>query len=223
MGNSFNSLSRGESRRVLITSALDALKDEGFDLKKKRGMGRGPSQVYIAKRDGKEQLLSIRTTRNRWFAFPPFDGGWKTLDDVDLVAVSAVDNPENPEKAEVYLFSAKSVRDKLDAEHAVRKANGYVITENVGLWIYLDPIEDEDQGSMGSGLASDETRIAEIPFDEGDVFSFTIDAQAPEDQLGEPTKKQGKIPDILLSARKSIAHLAGVDIESVKLELRIEI
>ena len=38
-------------------------------------------------------IASVRTTRDRWIAFPPLDGGtrWKTLDDVELVLVAAVD------------------------------------------------------------------------------------------------------------------------------------
>ena len=221
MGFDFWSLNRRERRRLLIDSAMRALKDQGYKLKKKPG--RGPLQVYWATRDGKTLLVSIRTTKNRRFAFPPLKGGWKTLDDVDLVVVSSVDDTDDPQNAEVYLFSSQAVREKLNAEYAVRTGDGYIITEEVGLWICLDPIAEDYPGSAGSGLADDDSRIAVFPLSGGEVSSSKEDSSLQSGQESDPIHRKGRIADILFDTRKDIANIAGVDVESVKLELSIEV
>jgi hypothetical protein len=42
---------------------------------------------------------------------------WKTLSDVDLVAVASVDDRDNPENIEVYLFPAADVRKAIEAAY----------------------------------------------------------------------------------------------------------
>ena len=71
------------------------------------------SPIYLRDyKDSRTQVASVRTTRNRWFAFPPLDDGkrWKTLDNAKLVLVSAVDDPAEPKNVDVYLFPAGEER-----------------------------------------------------------------------------------------------------------------
>ena len=77
-----------------------------------RRPGRGLSNIFEVTKDGTNTTACIRTTRDRWFAFPPLAGAtrWKTLDDVENVIVAAVNSKENPEKVEVYIFPADEVR-----------------------------------------------------------------------------------------------------------------
>ena len=74
--------------------------------------GRGRSNVWEVEENGRQRRVSIRTTKDRWFAFPPLQKGtkWKTLDDVDIVVVAAVDDRDDPRNVEVYRFDAEEIR-----------------------------------------------------------------------------------------------------------------
>jgi hypothetical protein len=70
--------------------------EKGYQLT--RLPGRGRSNVWEVRKAGHLMKASFRTTTNRWIAFPPLDHGarFKTLEDVELVFVAAVDDPETP-------------------------------------------------------------------------------------------------------------------------------
>src|SRR5437764_14728201 len=87
--NLFNQMSDQQTWSILVRAAKRALEAKGFKLT--RVPGRGRSNVWKIERQGKTQRASIRTTKDRCFAFPPLKRGtkWKTLDDVDVVIVAA--------------------------------------------------------------------------------------------------------------------------------------
>ena len=97
---------------ILVGAATRAL--EGAGLAPKRVPGRGRSNIWEVEENGRRMRVSIRTTKDRWFAFPPLEKGtkWKTLDDVDIVVVAAVDDPDDPRQVEVYRFDAEEVRKR---------------------------------------------------------------------------------------------------------------
>src|SRR5687768_16634384 len=101
----------------MVDAAKRALEAQGYSLS--RQPGRGLSNIWNADRDGTTHSISIRTTRDRSIAFPPLKQGtkWKTLDDVDLVAVSSVDTKENPKNVEVYIFPAAEVQKRFNAAY----------------------------------------------------------------------------------------------------------
>src|SRR6478609_9458123 len=114
MANRFDEMSDAARWHVLVDAAKNAAQAQGYNLS--RVPGRGLSNIWTVEEGGKSQLASIRTTRDRWIAFPPLNGGknWKTLDDVDLVIVAAVDAKDNPQKVEVYIFPAEDVRKRFN-------------------------------------------------------------------------------------------------------------
>src|SRR4051812_52839 len=103
MSNRLKQMGESNAWHLMVSAALEGARRQGYLLK--RQPGRGLSNTYEMTKDGKTQVASVRTTRARYIAFPPLDGGkrWKTLSDADVVLVSAVDNPANPQNVDVYL------------------------------------------------------------------------------------------------------------------------
>lgn len=229
MAQSFQDISSADAWRVLVDAAIVAAEDKGFTLR--RMPGRGRSTVYEVERNGNKRLAAIRTTRDRLIAFPPMADGWKTLDDVKLVFVAAVDVPEAPASIEVFMLPADEVRARFDAALAARIEAGHQIVENFGMWISLDTDDRGLPASVGSGIADHFRPIAVFPIDAELLASVAATAAEKNDDapaeavpktdgLGQPAS--GTISEILEKARTDIAALAGVTDEKVKLDLKIE-
>src|SRR4051794_5720938 len=124
MTNVLEGLSETVKWHLMVEAAKRGAMADGYALD--RVPGRGLSNVWMITKNGKSQKASIRTTRDRWFAFPPLDNGkkWKTLDEVDVVIVATVDDRHDPKNVEVYMFPAAEVRKRFDASFAARVAAG---------------------------------------------------------------------------------------------------
>ena len=202
---------------------------QGYTLS--RVPGRGLSNVWNMEKGGKSQLASIRTTRDLWIAFPPLEGGtkWKTLDDVELVVVATVDSKDDPQNIEVYIFPAKEVRKRFDAAYTARTKAGHVQKDNFGMWVSLHPDTRGIASSVGSGITEQYKPVA--------VYSIeTLIAAKPDESLqggeqqAEPGGEEGEpefprlttIADVMAWARERVAEIAGVRVEAVKLDLKME-
>ncbi len=226
--NRFAGLSSREVWRLLCEAAKRAMESGGYELN--RVPGRGLSNLWLFERNGKRGSASIRTSRDRWFAFPPLNGGarWKTLDDVDIVLVAAVDDAENPEKVEVYIFDADVVRTRFRAAHQARVAAGHRVKDDFGMWLKLDRDDRGLPTSVGSGLADHRPpvaiyAIADLLAVEGSAVAVSQPGATlvPDD----PPVLRGStetISNIMAAARERVAQLAGVRLEAVKLDVRIE-
>ena len=73
MTNQFKDMTTSKAWEITTGAARRALTEAGYSLK--RLPGRGRSNVYEAKKDGKNQRVSVRTTRGRRFAFPSKNQG----------------------------------------------------------------------------------------------------------------------------------------------------
>lgn len=215
---------------LMVDAALEGARQQGYALKKQPG--RGLSNTYELTKDGKTQTASIRTTRDRWVAFPPLDDGkrWKTLDEVDLVLVAAVDHRLNPQNVDVYLFPADEVRKRFDASYAARIANGHTVRNNYGMWVMLDKGDDAVISQVGHGLAEEYPRIANFSIDklEGTV---TRDVRKMADEsasdpvevvaVADAALAINTVADVLTFARQKIATLTGMPTETIKLDLKM--
>lgn len=222
----FKKLPDQRAWRVLVGAAQKAAREKGFTLE--RMPGRGRSNVWRMTLGNNARLVSIRTSQNRWVAFPPLERGkkWKTLDDVDSVIVAAVDDGDDPKNVEIYLFDAAKVRDHFRAAYSARTAAGHAVRDNFGMWINLDRDQRGLPASAGSGLADIHEPVAVYPLD--DLVPAFADEDKPgpegahiardERSLTEPNS----IGDVMSWARERIAALAGVRTEAVKLDLKIE-
>jgi hypothetical protein len=227
MANRLKEMGETASWRLLVSAAIEGAKRSGYALK--RQPGRGLSNTWEVTKDGKTKIASIRTTRDRWVAFPPLEGGkrWKTLDDVDLVLVAAVDDNKNPQNVDVYLFPAQVVRDRFDASYAARLENGHTVRDNYGMWVMLDSGDSQVPSQVGAGLAVEYPAIARFSIDELEGESVVTEV-ATETAAMEPEHTEGETPafvtvaDVLASARSEIARLTGMSPDAIKLNLKIE-
>jgi hypothetical protein len=150
----------------MVSAAVRGAEAAGYAMT--RQPGRGLSNTYEMLKDGKAQIANIRTTRDRYIAFPPLNGGkqWKTLDTSDLVLISAVDNTINPQNIEVYLFPGNEVRKRFNDSYAARTRNGRAARDDFGMWVMIDKGDDEIVSQIGHSLAIDYPAIAQFSIDE---------------------------------------------------------
>lgn len=230
MANRLDGLSETVKWRLMVEAAKQGTEAQGYTLA--RRPGRGLSNIWNITRDGKTQTACIRTTRDRWFAFPPLNGGtkWKTLDDVDVVILSAVNSKDEPERIQVYIFPAGDVRERFDAAYKARAKDNHISRDNFGMWISLDPDTRGIASSVGGGLSKKYPQVVE--FDIADLLSSPAVAasmEEPEEEADAPAAEPrpaapalSTIAEVMAWARKRVAEIAGVQIEAVKLELKLE-
>ncbi|BAI95720.1 hypothetical protein Sj15T_00690 [Sphingobium sp. TA15] len=215
------------ARRIMVGAAITAIEAQGYSLK--RQPGRGLSAVYDAVKGNDKKVLSIRTTRDRWFAFPSLKKAtaWKTLDDSDLVSVAAVDDVENPQAINVYLFPADEVRKRFDESRAARIANGHNVKDDWGMWVMLDKGDDNVISQIGHSLAVDYPPIATYTLDELEGEADTVKAEAAvvvEEEIEEEKETAvalKTVADVLAFAQERIAALTGMPVEGIKLDLKM--
>ena len=195
----------------------------------KRVPGRGRANIWEVEESGRHKRVSIRTTKDRWFAFQPLKKGtkWKTLDDVAIIIVAAVDDCDDPRNVEVYRFDAEVVRKRFDAAYAARTDAGQKVRDDFGMWLNLDVDDRGLPASVGAGLATEYPPIATFPL-EGLIAETAAAEPAVVPEDGEAvgtaaTREPQTIADVIDWARKRIATLAGVRmVDAVKLDCRIE-
>ena len=216
--------------RVLNKSFEIVLRNAGYEVEAAPGFG--GTNVWKLTKNGKSVLASVRTTRDRWFAFVPRNGGenWKTMDDVDAIVVASVDDKENPRKTEVYLFPMEEVRKRFRDGYQARKAAGHTLPDDRGMWIALDSREGNSPSNVGSGLGDEFPPIGTIPFEECGIAEPDADtstpAGAPEAAAPIAAPLPGALPtltiaDVIADARQKISGIAGVGLDAVKIDLKI--
>lgn len=226
--NELQKMGQAAAWRLLVEAAKRGAQEHGLVLS--RRPGRGLANVWETKIDGVPVLISIRTTRDRYIAFPPLEKGqrWKTLDGVQKVLVATVDNPAVPTAVEVYLFEAADVRARFDAAYAARVAAGQAVTDNFGMWLGLDRDMRDSAAAVGTGIVEEYKRLARYRI--ADLIKTAQGsggaALAPEAEEGRTSERGAVDPqsvgDIIAWARGRIAKAASVPVEAVKLDLRIE-
>jgi hypothetical protein len=225
MTNRLKEMGETASWRLMVGAALRGAEQQGFVLT--RQPGRGLSNTWQLDKEGETAVAAVRTTRDRWVAFPPLEGGakWKTLDNVERVLVAAVDDPANPQHVDVYLFPADEVRKRFDASYAARMTAGHTVRDNYGMWVKLDAGDPQVASQVGAGLSETFPAIARFSLDELEASSATP-APAVDDLVSEDAEREESGPsnvgEVLAWARSQIAQLTGMKLEAVKLDLKIE-
>lgn len=207
----------------MVLAAKTSLEQQGYKLEKIPGRGR--SNVWFARKDGSEIKVCIRTSQDRWFAFPAMEKGWKTLEDVDRVVVAAVNDRENPTTIEVYHFDKNVVEDRFDRNRAARLKAGQNVRIGYGMWIAIDRDDRGLPASEGAGLGEDFPPVFTTPItmpseDEAGDWAANSENDPSVDASSEPNVNS--IKGAMDQARATIAKIAGVDVANVKLELKID-
>lgn len=218
MTNGFENSS--ESWAIFNQAAKRALEEAGFNVE--RLPGRGRSNLWKIERDGEAVITSVRTSQDRFVAFPPLNDGanWKTLDEAERVVISTVDDPKTPNNIEVYLFDAAEVRQRFDASYQARRDAGHSIKNDFGMWLAIDVDDRDTPAAIGSGLVEGHPPIATFSIDElrpAAGVSEAVTHSKSESPLAPVT-----IADVLARARGDIASIAGVSENAVHLDIKIE-
>lgn len=219
-------LSESARWRMMVDAAKAGMMAQGYALE--RVPGRGMSNVWNVTKDGETRMASIRTTRDRYIAFPPLEGGtkWKTLDDVELVVVATVDSKDDPEKVEVYLFPADDVRQRFNAHYATRLNEGQSIKDNFGMWVGLDRDDRGIAASVGTGILEKYKPIGIYAI--ADLLTEHPPNQANDEEHAKAASEIPAAPtlatiaEVMAWARNRVAEIAGAKAEAVKLDLKIE-
>jgi hypothetical protein len=228
MTNRLKKMGESPAWHLMVRGAVKGAEQAGYTLK--RQPGRGLSNTYEVTKNGMTKIASVRTTRDRAIAFPPLDKGkrWKTLSNVELVLVSAVDDKDNPQEVDVYLFPADEVRNRFDASYAARTKAGHVVRDDYGMWITLDKGDSAVPSQVGHSLALDYPAIAHFTIDELEaemgMGASDEDADAPVEPLDLAAPVEVELPtiaDVLVFARKKIAALSGLPVEAISLDLKM--
>lgn len=228
MTNRLKDMGETASWRLMVSAALAGAKAAGYSMK--RQPGRGLSSTYEMTKDGKAQIASVRTTRDRAIAFNPLENGtrWKTLDEADLVLVSAVDDRLNPQNVDVYLFPADEVRKRFRASYAAKMEREHIVRDNYPMWIMLDAGDDQIIHNIGHSLAVDYPAIARFTIDELEAGvepeTKRMAAEAapePEEEVVADPPVLNTVADVLAFAREKIAALTGMPADAIKLDLKM--
>lgn len=229
MAKSFLKLKTPARWQLLNAAARRGAADAGFEVA--RRPGRGMSNIWELRKGGVTRVASVRTSRDRYIAFPPLDQGtrWKTLDDVDDVLVAVVDSKENPQRIEVYLLPAEEVRDRFNRSYRARTQAGHVISDDFGMWLSLDADKRDLPSSVGTGIVDRYKPLGRYDVEEllsGAPKHVEVDGPTTDDhddeEEGDAPPAVSSIGDVMKWARERISEFAGVSVESVKLDLKIE-
>lgn len=212
---------RQEKRHMkerLLQIGIRGIQKQGWSVTRERG---GADQVFRITKNGDSKLVSLRTSQDRWFAFPakPNGHGWHTLDDVDLVLVSSVEENDPPREAWVYLFEADEIRERFDRAYKARKEAGRKLSaredERRGFWIplYHEPDASHSISYVGGGAGRNKRkRIHTEPLGDGG---------APA-SLPKPTKlppDDGGSDQPMTIAKRYLSGIIGVPESSIKITI----
>jgi hypothetical protein len=175
------------TRRGLFAFAQEALENEGWTVSRvARG---GKASLREISRNGQRHRVSIRTSQDAWIAFPPKTkgSGWVTLDDVDYVVASSVNDRDNPSIARVHMIPGDVARAAFDRAFAARKAAGYTLPAGRGIWLSLYEREaDSPVTLVGAGLGLDHAAIATRDLTREPLLAEAGDDDEPVDEQADP-------------------------------------
>lgn len=209
MGNIFTSPQKVGLKNRLLQVGLEVLAKQVGGVEK---AGIGKSSVRRVKRNGRDKLVSIRTTQDHYLAWARTDDDkeWSTLCDVDEVMVVTVDNPEEPEMARVYLFEQAEVKSRFDRAYKARKAAGYKVAGGRGLWLSMyDKEAREPVTLVGAGIAHDVEPSAVVPLQEG--------TRHPSPSVQPEGDLESLRPLSIAEAKQRLALTFGVEPSAIKI------
>lgn len=197
-------------KRKLFQLGLQALEQDGWTVQREHGLGK--SSVRRISKNGDSKLVSIRTTQDRWIAFPakPNGKGWFTLDDVEaVIAVSF--SPSSRHEAWAHQIPATEMRERFNRAYQARKEAGRHLPKGRrGIWIPLYDREGNNKNVsyVGGGAGLDHKPIARFPLDGGAGGGATIPA-------GDDTGPKGGLT--MAGAKRGLALTYGVPETSIKI------
>lgn len=202
-------------RGLLFRAAIKALQDDKWTVE--RIAGSGKASVRRITKGKLVETVSIRTTQDQWFAFPrtPKDDAWATLQDVDYVVASSVDDRANPQFALVHMIPGDEMRRRFDKAYAARKKANHVVPVGRGVWLSLYEKEAKEPVSyVGGGIGLAYPEFARIPLlgSSGESTS-----QAANDHSGDD--RDAEVPLTIAEAKRRLALSLGVNESDIKITI----
>jgi hypothetical protein len=208
MTNIFKSPEKHDRKRRLFQIGVQALQKEGWTVTREKLR---KSSVRRITKNGERKLVAIRTTQDRWLAFPskPNGTGWITLDDVDVVLAVSVDGNVPPREALVHWLPAAEMRERFDLASKARKKAGRASSKRRGVWIplYHRADESENVGYVGGGAGLDHPPIARVPMNGG----------AAEPSLSGAGHVESEDRLTIAAAKRRLSFSLGVPESSIKI------
>jgi hypothetical protein len=218
MTNIFGTPEKVTMKTALFNAAVAALENDGW--KVERVTGSGKSSVRRITKGSVSKIISIRTTQDRSIAFPRTAGdkGWRTLDDVDLVVASSVDDRDNPRFAMIHRLDGEEMRDRFNRTYAARKEAGHIIPIGRGVWLSLYTAESNSPvHHVGAGAGLGTPPFAKVPLDPSKLIFSDGEVSEDDEMEGAST-----VAEVMAKTRERLAQLLGVPPAAVKLDLKVE-
>lgn len=204
-------------RRALVAAALETLERQGWKVARVKGGGKG--RLRRITKNGKSQLAAIRTSQDGWLGIPRTDddASWVTLSEVDVVVVSAVDDPTSPKFALVHIFDATELRERFDRAYAARREAGHSLPVGRGVWVSLYHEESTDPvNRVGAGIGLLRKPVATVPLDK-EAAAGAQPARVPTATAAAGEDDDSFEPLTIAQAKARLARTLGVDPGNVKI------
>jgi hypothetical protein len=211
MTNVFATPEKIERRDRLKEIAYETLAARGYVVERIGGAGK--SSMRRLRKDGQQIVATIRTTQDRWFAFPRTsdDKGWLTLDNADVVVVVSVDDKENPKFALVHMFDQADIKSRMDRAYKARMDANRSIPVGRGVWVSLYDDENGSPSFAGAGAGKASPPIAKVPLKKGELGAVPDAPDAPN------SPQSGLQPLTINEAKQRLAITFGVDPSHIKI------
>lgn len=153
---------------------------------------------------------SVRTTQDRWASIGEDENGWRTLDDVDWVAVAALDDKRAPSAVDIYFFAVQDFRAAFDEAKAARVKAGQALTRG-GVWVALDKVDSDRATAVASGFKDKALWHVRYP-----LSPVAAAVEGPPDTQ----HATGSATLSIAQAKPLLAAHYGVGIESIEILIR---
>lgn len=212
MTNVFGTPEKVAVRDDLFRAGIETLKNNGWTVE--RIPREGKASVRRITKGDVTKKVSIRTTQDRWIAFPrnDADNGWATLGEVDWVVAVSVDNRDNPRFAQVHMIDGDEMRARFDRAYAARRNAGYTLPKGRGVWVSLYDSESNDPVThVGAGAGLSHPPIARVP--------LTVQSEAVERNADSSNFELNEAPLTIPEAKRRLAQSFGVSEDSIKITI----
>jgi len=216
MTNVYGTPEKKPQRDRLFDAAVEALSKAGWTVD--RIPRAGKASIRRISKGAEQKIVAIRTTQDRWIAFPRTkdDQSWLTLSDVDYVVASSVDDRDNPQSALVHLLPAEDVRQRFDRAYAARKGAGHSIPVGRGVWVSLYDKESTNPVNLiGAGAGLAHPPIAKIPLSAPVAGSHQEESVEESNKTPVGTDQRSAIAE----AKRWLANSLGVSEADIKITI----
>ncbi|WP_154072122.1 hypothetical protein [Bradyrhizobium erythrophlei] len=191
-------------KSLLRQLGREALEEQGYETAVKRGQGLLPGARLIARKDGEDFVVAVRTSHERVLSFTmQTNSQWRTLENVDLV-LAVVPAAKNSEIVEVLAFDSTALKARFDiASKGLERVDR---SSSFEMPIFI-PIDKESRKNVGHSVSN----LKEIALWSVNVSAAAMKVKASDDRAGT----------FIDRVKREFAERNEVDVSKVVVEFRI--